>query len=134
VGSVGAADAASGLIARAVPSIRETSERVVRITEASRRQHESVLAIGDAIAALGDVAARQAAASEELTASAAALSERSEALAGTVSFFRLPDDGRWRTGHEGPPPRVGLHGGAPAGGARELPPPRGDSLLARGSG
>jgi methyl-accepting chemotaxis protein len=93
-GSVGAADRAAALIARTIPSIRETSERVMRITEASRRQHENVIAIGDAIAALADVAARQAAASEELTASSTALSDRAEALADTVSFFRVPEEGR----------------------------------------
>ena len=88
-GSVAAADRAAGLITRTVPSIQETSERVVRITEASRRQHETVIAIGDAIAALSDVAAHQAAASEELTASSAALSERAEVLSQAVSFFQL---------------------------------------------
>jgi len=87
-GSVGAADRAAGLISRTVPSIRETSERIMRISDASRRQHDSVLAIGDAIAALSDVAARQAAAAEELTASSGALSDRAEALAHTVAFFR----------------------------------------------
>jgi methyl-accepting chemotaxis protein len=90
-GSVGAADRAAGLITRTVPAIRETSDRVMRITDASRRQHESVLAIGDAIAALSDVAARQGAASEELTASATSLSDRAEALARAVSFFRVAD-------------------------------------------
>ena len=90
-GSVAAADKAAGLISRTVPSIQETSQRVVRITEASRRQHETVIAIGDAIAALSDVAAHQAAASEELTASSAALSERAEVLSHAVSFFQLDE-------------------------------------------
>jgi methyl-accepting chemotaxis protein len=116
-GSVGAADRASGLITRTVPSIRETSERVMRITEASRRQHESVVAIGDAIADLADVAARQAAASEELTASSSALSERAESLAGTVSFFKVGDV----------PPELG----ATSARVPELPaPPPGGSLPA----
>jgi methyl-accepting chemotaxis protein len=88
-GSVAAAERAQALIGRTVPSIQETSERVRRITEASRRQHESVAAIGDAIAALSDVAARQAAASEELTASSSALADRAEGLARVVSFFRV---------------------------------------------
>jgi methyl-accepting chemotaxis protein len=88
-GSVAAAERAQALIGRTVPSIQETSERVQRITEASRRQHENVIAIGDAIAALSDVAAQQAAASEELTASATSLSERAEALAQIVSFFHV---------------------------------------------
>ncbi|HEX9307131.1 MAG TPA: methyl-accepting chemotaxis protein [Anaeromyxobacter sp.] len=91
-GSVTSAERASGLIGRTVPSIRETSERVVRITENSRRQHASVVAIGDEIAALSDVAAHQAAASEELTASSAGLSDRAEALLETVSFFHVAGD------------------------------------------
>ena len=88
-GSVAAADRAAGLIGRTVPSIRETSERVVAIADASKRQHENVLAIGDAIAQLSDVAAQQAAASEELTASAGSLSDRAEVLAHAVSFFTV---------------------------------------------
>jgi methyl-accepting chemotaxis protein len=88
-GSVAAAERAQALIGRTVPSIQETSERVRRITEASRRQHENVVAIGDAIAALSDVAAHQASASEELTASSALLAERAEGLAHAVSFFRV---------------------------------------------
>jgi methyl-accepting chemotaxis protein len=90
-GSVDAADRAAGLITRTIPSIRETSERVMRISEASRRQHASVLSIGDAIAGLSDVAAKQAAAAEELTASATGLSDRAESLSETVSFFVLAD-------------------------------------------
>jgi methyl-accepting chemotaxis protein len=88
-GSVAAADRAAGLIGRTVPSIRETSERVVRIAAASKRQHETVLAIGTAIAELSDVATQQAAAVEELTASAGALSERADLLADGVSFFQV---------------------------------------------
>ena len=88
-GSVAAADRAAGLITRTVPSIQETSQRVVRITEASRRQHQTVVSIGDAIAGLSDVAAHQAAAAEELTASSAALNDRAEALSHAVSFFRV---------------------------------------------
>jgi methyl-accepting chemotaxis protein len=109
-GSVTAADRAAGLIGRTVPSIRETSERVMRISEASRRQHASVVAIGDAIAALSDVASRQAAAAEELTASATALSERSESLGETVSFFVL--DGARRSAASRAPAREA--GPAPA--------------------
>jgi methyl-accepting chemotaxis protein len=85
--SLSSSERAAGLIARALPSITETSERVDRIHAASRRQHESVVAIGDAVAALAGVAERQAAASEELTASSAALSDRAELLARAVAFF-----------------------------------------------
>src|SRR6266511_3940984 len=91
-GSVTSAERASGLIGRTVPSIRETSERVVRITENSRRQHASVVAIGDEIAALSDVAAHQAAISSPITASSAGLSDRAEALLETVSFFHVAGD------------------------------------------
>jgi methyl-accepting chemotaxis protein len=86
--SVASADRAAKLIERTVPSIRETSERVMKITEASRRQHDSVLSIGNAIAALSDVSGRQASAAEEMTAASTMLSERAESLARTVSFFR----------------------------------------------
>ncbi len=88
-GSVAAAERAAGLIGRVVPSIQETSARVVRVAEAARRQQESLVAIGDAIAQLSDVASHQTAASEELTASAGSLSDRAEVLAQAVSFFRL---------------------------------------------
>jgi methyl-accepting chemotaxis protein len=87
--SVASADRAAGMIRETVPSIQETSERVGRITEASRLQHENVTTIGNAIAELSDVAARQASASEELTASASVLSERADALAQMVAFFHV---------------------------------------------
>ncbi len=114
-GSVKAADRAAGVIGRTLPSIRETSERVMRISDASRQQHVSVIAIGDAIAALSDVAAQQAAAAEELTASSGALSDRAEALAHTVEFFRTSVDR----------PRVDL---GPELDAGSLPPVRMRSL------
>jgi methyl-accepting chemotaxis protein len=108
-GSVGAADRAAGLITRTVPTIRETSERVMRITEASRRQRESVLSMGEAIAALSDVASRQSAASEELTGSAASLSDRAEGLAHAVAFFRIADGARPPApGELGAPPPASL--------------------------
>jgi methyl-accepting chemotaxis protein len=91
--SVASAERAAGMIRETVPSIQETSERVGRITEASRLQHESVMTIGDAIAELSDVAARQASASEELTASASTLSERADALAELVAFFHVAAPG-----------------------------------------
>ena len=114
--SVTSADRAAGLLDRTVPSIRETSERIMRIKEASKRQHESVLAIGDAIAALSDVAAHQAAASEELNASSASLSDRAEMLSQTVSFFRLAE--RTEPAPPGEPPRLAQGGAPPHSSAR----------------
>lgn len=110
-GSVAAADRAAGLIGRAIPSIRETSDRVNRISEATRRQRESVLSIGEAVTALADVAARQAAASEELSASSSGLTERAEALSRTVAFFR-GDGGAGGAARETPqlPSRAGRSG------------------------
>jgi methyl-accepting chemotaxis protein len=86
--SLASSERAAGLIARAVPSIRETSAQVNRIAEASERQRDSVLAIGEAVAALSGVAERQAAASEELTASSSTLAERAELLTRAVAYFR----------------------------------------------
>jgi methyl-accepting chemotaxis protein len=106
-GSVAAADRAAGVIRRTVPTIQETSARVARITEASKAQHESVMTIGDAIAALSDVAAQQASAAEELTASSSALSDRAEVLALAVGFFKLEG-----TGHD---PSTALGGRTGAG-------------------
>jgi methyl-accepting chemotaxis protein len=90
--SVASADRAAGMIRQTVPSIQETSTRVGRITEASRLQYENVTTIGDALSELSDMAARQASASEELTASASTLSDRAEALALTVAFFHVEQD------------------------------------------
>jgi methyl-accepting chemotaxis protein len=114
--SLSSSERAAGLIARTVPSIQETSAKVNRIHEASRRQHDSVLAIGDAIAGLAGVAERQAAASEELTASSSALSERAELLASAVDYFRVA-----------PPTGEPLHPGAlaPVPARRQLSSPNG---------
>ena len=87
--SVVAAERAAGMIRETVPTIQETSARVGRITEAARVQNESVVTIGDAIAALSDVAAHQVSAAEELTASSSSLSDRAEVLAEMVAFFRV---------------------------------------------
>ncbi|HEX9050461.1 MAG TPA: methyl-accepting chemotaxis protein [Anaeromyxobacter sp.] len=106
--SLAASERAAGLIARAVPSIRETSAQVNRISEASRRQQETVLAIGDAIAALAGVSERQTAASEELTASAGSLAERSELLARAVAFFRARERAAGPAPHAFPAPPVAL--------------------------
>jgi methyl-accepting chemotaxis protein len=86
--SLAASERAAALIARVVPSIRDTSAQVNRISDASRRQQENVLAIGDAVAALAGASERQSAASEELTASAGSLAERADLLARAVAFFR----------------------------------------------
>jgi methyl-accepting chemotaxis protein len=86
--SVEAADRAAVLVARSLPAIGETSERIARIGDATRRQEEAVRLLGGAVDDVAGTAERQRAASEELSASAAALSERAEMLAQAVSYFR----------------------------------------------
>ncbi len=106
--SLAASERAAGLIARVVPSIRETSAQVNRISEAAHEQRKSVLAIGDAIAALAGVSEQQTAASEELTASAGSLAERAELLARAVAFFRARERAPARTTDGAPAARAAL--------------------------
>jgi methyl-accepting chemotaxis protein len=86
--SVASSDKASELVARALPAIEETSARVNVVAESTRRQRDAVLSMREALQGLSGSSERQLAASEELSASAGALSGRAEELTRAVAFFR----------------------------------------------
>jgi methyl-accepting chemotaxis protein len=86
--SVASSDKASELVARALPAIEETSARVNVVAESTRRQRDAVLSMREALQGLSGSSERQLASSEELSASAGALSGRAEELTRAVAFFR----------------------------------------------
>jgi len=88
------------MLAALVPQIRRTAELVSEIARASGEEHATAEQNRTAVRALEEVAQRNAAAAEELAASAARFSDRSAHLLDVISFFRLsPTDGG--TGHLG---------------------------------
>ncbi len=91
------------MLAALVPQIRRTAELVSEIARASGEEHAAAEQNRTAVRALEEVAQRNAAAAEELAASAARFSDRSAHLLDVISFFRLSRAG----GADGPAPAVG---------------------------
>jgi methyl-accepting chemotaxis protein len=87
--SLGVAERSGTLLGDLVPSIRKTAELVRMVAAASQQQSGSVGQINRAMAQVEHVTQRNAASAEELSATAAALSEQAEALQRQVSFFRV---------------------------------------------
>lgn len=81
-------DRALGSLGRLVPAIRRTSTLVEEIGAASREQEIGTDQISKAVLALDEVVQQNAAAAEELAASAASLSEESVRLEKAISSFK----------------------------------------------
>ncbi len=84
-------DRALGSLGRLVPAIRRTSTLVEEIGAASREQEIGTDQISKAVLALDEVVQQNAAAAEELAASAASLSEESVRLEKAISSFKTED-------------------------------------------
>jgi len=85
--SVSTAERAGTLLDEIVPSIRKTSELVQEITAASSEQSESVTRIGAAMGQLNKATQQNAAAAEELAATAVELSGQAGQLQHSIAFF-----------------------------------------------
>ena len=94
-GSIVTVERSSGLIAALVPTIRLTTEQMQRVADASDEQTASLGQINRAMEQVDQVAQANAAATEELAATAQELSAQADALQELVRYFQL-------TNHPGP--------------------------------
>ena len=92
VSSVKTAQEAGQMLERIVPDIRRTADLVGEISSATREQDVGAAQINQAIRPLDQVTQHNAAASEEVSATASELSAQAERLSAAISFFRLSDD------------------------------------------
>lgn len=74
-----------------VPAIRRTAELVQEVTAASGEQSSGVAQIGRAMGHVDEVTQRNAAASEQLAATAEEMRSQAAGLQQTVAFFRIGD-------------------------------------------
>jgi methyl-accepting chemotaxis protein len=88
-GSIQTVERSSGLIAALVPTIRLTTEQMQRVADASDEQTASLGHINRAMEQVDQVAQSNAAATEELAATAQELSAQAEALQERVRYFRV---------------------------------------------
>ena len=87
--SVEQAEKAGKLLDEIVPSINMTSDRVKEITDASEEQSSGVGQINTSMAHLNQIAQQNAAASEQLAATAEEMNGQAEQLKQTMGFFKL---------------------------------------------
>ncbi|HSC76504.1 MAG TPA: methyl-accepting chemotaxis protein [Pseudomonadales bacterium] len=86
--SVEVAEVAGGLLNNMVPAIQKTSGLVQEIAAASSEQATSVDQVNIAMIQLSDITQQNASASEELAATAIAMSSQAEQLTGMMAFFK----------------------------------------------
>ena len=87
--TVGAAAEAGEMLARLVPDIRRTAELVAEISAACREQDIGARQINEAIQQLDKVTQQNAAASDQISARSAALTNQADDLQQGISFFRI---------------------------------------------
>ena len=92
VSSVKTAQEAGQMLERIVPDIRRTADLVGEISSATREQDVGAAQINLAIQQLDQVTQHNAAASEEVSATAGELSSQAEQLRDAISFFRLGEE------------------------------------------
>jgi methyl-accepting chemotaxis protein len=88
-GSVQVAERSGKLIDELVPTIRRTAELVREVSASSQEQAGGVQQATRAMGVVDTVTQRNAAAAEELSTTAAAMSSQAESLQRLVAFFRL---------------------------------------------
>jgi methyl-accepting chemotaxis protein len=97
VTSVEVAERAGTMLAKLVPDIKKTSELVQEISASSKEQAGGADQINSAIQQLNQVIQQNAGAAEEMASTAEELSSQAEQLQGTVTFFKVDENG-----HGGP--------------------------------
>ncbi|MBN1243421.1 MAG: Cache 3/Cache 2 fusion domain-containing protein [Spirochaetales bacterium] len=98
--TVGTAEKTLAIIRSIVPSIERTAEMLQEISSASSEQTIGAEQINKALEQLDLVVQRNAAASEQLSATAATLEERARELGDEVAFFGIQDVRDGLDGHE----------------------------------
>jgi methyl-accepting chemotaxis protein len=102
------------LLARRVPAIRKTADRVQLVAATSREQGAAITQINRATGQVEQVTQRTAAAAQELSATAEEMATQAKGLETLISFFQL----RGSTSRAAPVPRE------PADPVRRLTPRR----------
>ena len=92
--SVQVAERAGNLLTEMVPNIQKTADLVQEITAASQEQASGINQISTAMSQLDQVTQKNAAASEELAATAEEMSSQSDNLQQAMVFFKIPESGR----------------------------------------
>jgi methyl-accepting chemotaxis protein len=87
--SVDVAERSGQLLGELVPGIRKTAEMVQQIAVASAEQSAGVAQVSKAMGQLDHIMQRNAAAAEELSSTAVALSGQAQDLRTRVAFFRI---------------------------------------------
>jgi methyl-accepting chemotaxis protein len=87
--SVAVAERSGSMLGELVPAIRETAERVHEVAAAMQEQASAVRVVSDQVTSFDQVTQRNAAAAEELASTAERMTAQAEALAVTISWFRL---------------------------------------------
>ncbi|WP_206364506.1 methyl-accepting chemotaxis protein [Sphingomonas pokkalii] len=87
--TVSAAAEAGEMLTRLVPDIRRTAELVAEISAACREQDIGARQINEAIQQLDKVTQQNAAASDQISARSAALTNQADDLQESISFFRI---------------------------------------------
>jgi methyl-accepting chemotaxis protein len=90
--SVTVAERSGRLIAELVPAIAKTASLVREVAAASREQAAGVQQVSRAMGVVDQVTQRNAAAAEQLSSTAAAMTSEAESLQGLVAFFRLGEE------------------------------------------
>ena len=96
--SVEVAENAGTMLNTLVPDIAKTADLVQEITAASNEQNTGAEQINKAIQQLDQVIQQNAASAEELASTASNLTNQAEQLQQSISFFRIQDSGRKRSG------------------------------------
>ena len=97
-GGVNVASGAGEMLTKLVPDIRKTAELVQEINAASAEQNTGANQVNKAIQQLDQVIQQNASASEEMASTAEELSSQAEQLQQTISFFKMDEGSRKRSG------------------------------------
>ena len=114
------------VVQRLVEQVKAVEDRIARMAAEEREQQGALIEVGTAVKSLDEVVQQNAAAAEELSASASALAQRSEALAGSTARFRIDPSMVARETTVGPSPTA-----APPGDDVPTDPSRAAGLGAR---
>ena len=99
--SVAVAENAGALLDRTVPMIRDTSTLIQEIAAASQEQMAAIREINVGVSQLEEVVQQNAAASHQLSATAAGLASQSASLQHQVDFFQIDTSGNGWAGGAG---------------------------------
>ncbi len=111
---VALAENAGVLLTQLVPDIRKTAELIQEVSAASREQATGIEQSNKALQDLDRVTQQNAAAAEQMAATAGELSSQSRQLRAAISFFRLEASGGIPIGGPAAPVAAAPHSAAPS--------------------